>query len=363
MEILNIIQCTNLGGMERSNLDRLEALIEKGHTCHLVSLNTYGDLLTLLERSSVSHEDLDYAKHKIATFFKLCQLIRSGTYDAIICTGHNLLTALALPFRNRHRHVLCIHFHHTGVKPPLFWKIYYRLALLKFAHVFFNSAFTREEAITLVPALTQSSSVLPNIYAMSASPITPADRLQARDKLGLPRDATIVANAGWLIPRKRFDVFLKTAGILIKEVPNVQFIIAGDGSERGRLVELARMEGVETQVHWLGWIKDIDCVYAASDVVLFNTDWDAVARTPIEAGVHGVNVVCSEVNGGLRDLFGDPSWIIPRHEPRELADLLQYYLGSPQASKEQIIEIRHNIRVKCSPDAHVRQLLHALGNI
>jgi len=361
LKILNIIQCTNLGGMERSNLDRLEALVEAGHACHLVSLNAYGDLLPLLEQSRVSHEALDYAKSKVGTFFKLCRLARSGAHDAIICTGHNLLTALALPHRNRRRQVLCIHFHHTGVKPPLFWKTYYRLALSRFSHVFFNSSFIRNEALALVPALAQSSSVLPNIYAMPPR-IDAAGRLRARGKLGLPSDATIVSNAGWLIPRKRFDVFLKTAAVLAREITNMRFVIAGDGAERPKLEELARAEGLEGRLHWLGWQEDVASVYAASDAVLFNTDWDAVARTPIEAGVLGVNVVCSEINGGLRDLFDDPPWILRCHDPRQLASMLRRYLESPKDREEQISQIRNTVLSKCSPKTHVEKILHALGN-
>ena len=269
------------------------------------------------------------------------------------------MATLALPRRCRGRHVLCIHFHHEGVKPPFFWKIYYRLALSKFAHVFFNSSFIRNEAVALVPALEQSSSVLPNIYEIPAK-VTLRERMEARDKLKLPHDATIISNAGWLIPRKRFDVFLKTAGIMRKSVPGVQFIIAGDGSEREHLIELAHEEKLGESVHWLGWQEDVECIYTASDAVLFNTDWDAVARTPIEAGVLGVNVVCSEINGGLRDLFDNPPWILKKHDSQQLALLLQYYLNSSQASKEQIEQIRQTILKKCSADKHIEQILAAL---
>lgn len=347
--------------MERSNLDRLEALVEAGHACHLVSLNAFGELLPLLRQSRVSHEALDYAKSKLGTFFRLRRLVRSGAYDAILCTGHNLLATLALSRRNRRRQVLCIHFHHTGVKPSLFWKLYYRLALSRFGHVFFNSSFIRNEALALLPALARSSSVLPNIYALP-EPVGADGRLQARDKLGLPRDATIVSNAGWLIPRKRFDVFLKTAGVLCREIPNSRFVIAGDGSERARLQELAKAEGLEDRVHWLGWCEDVASVYAATDAVLFNTDWDAVARTPIEAGVLGVNIVCSELNGGLRDLFNDPPWILPDHDPEKLAALLRHYLNSPEERGKQVAEIRETILTKCSPEIHVEKMLRALGN-
>ena len=101
-------------------------------------------------------------------------------------------------------------------------------------------------------------------------------------------------------------------------------------------------------------------VYAASDVVLFNTDWDAVARTPIEAGISGVNVVCSELNGGLRDLFDHPPWILSDHDINRLAELLEFYLSSKKECEEQIVGIREIILSKCSPKAHLEQILDVL---
>ncbi len=42
MRVLNIIQCTNLGGMEQSNLLRLKGLIARGHEVEVISLTPTG---------------------------------------------------------------------------------------------------------------------------------------------------------------------------------------------------------------------------------------------------------------------------------------------------------------------------------
>ncbi len=42
MKVLNIIQCSNLGGMEQSTLESLTELKNKGHDVEMVSLHPAG---------------------------------------------------------------------------------------------------------------------------------------------------------------------------------------------------------------------------------------------------------------------------------------------------------------------------------
>ncbi|MDD2462572.1 MAG: glycosyltransferase family 4 protein [Desulfobulbus sp.] len=345
--------------MERSNLARLKALQAEGHECRLVSLNAFGDLLPLLKKSSIEHEALHYGTDKLGTFKELFRKLRRDDYDAVICTGHSLLVLLALSVRQRARQMLCIHFHHFGVKPLWFWKLYYWLAIKRFNHIFFNSSFIREEALALAPALAEVSSVLPNIYEFPV--VNCEKRCEMKKKLGIKPDVMVVANAGWLIPRKRFDVFIDTAAVIKHKCSNTFFVIAGDGSEAGELRRRVDACGLQDSFKWLGWQDDMETVYGATDLVLFNTDWDAVARTPIEAGLRGVNVVCSEINGGLRDLFDHPPWILDRHDPGQLAEMVLRLLSDTEQQRGQVVEIRETIARKCSHYAHVQNIIERLS--
>src|SRR5581483_10576503 len=71
------------------------------------------------------------------------------------------------------------------------------------------------------------------------------------------------------------------------------FAIAGDGPERASLESLARETGISKSVRWLGWLKDMTSFYQALDVLQFNSDWDALGLTPVEAMSFGIPVVCS----------------------------------------------------------------------
>jgi glycosyltransferase involved in cell wall biosynthesis len=81
--------------------------------------------------------------------------------------------------------------------------------------------------------------VIPNGWS---DRLHPADTARARKHLGLPPNGVVVGWVGRLIPVKGADVFLRAVARLT-QVP-VTISIIGDGSERERLDELVREEGL-----------------------------------------------------------------------------------------------------------------------
>jgi hypothetical protein len=77
--------------------------------------------------------------------------------DALLLTGHNLPVLLAIAGHCRGRRLLAIHFHHTGVKPRWFWRLYYALARRLVNAITFPSDFVRDEAVSLCPALSSKA--------------------------------------------------------------------------------------------------------------------------------------------------------------------------------------------------------------
>ncbi len=73
---------------------------------------------------------------------------------------------------------------------------------------------------------------------------------------------------------------------------------------RDSLQRLAASLGIATPgVIWTGWLTDLTPFYAGIDVLLFNSDWDALGLTPVEAMSYGVPVVASVEHGGLGEIL------------------------------------------------------------
>jgi len=362
MRILNVMQCTNLGGMEQASLRLMTGLQARGHGCQVLSLNPLGGLAPLLETSGIAAEGLAYrGRGGWRSAVELRGRLASVRADALIMTGHNLLAMLLLGQLCRGRRLLAMHFHHTGVKPSWQWRRIYAVARRRFGHITYPSDFIRREAVAIDPKVGAIAVTVRNPLALPELP-DEQTRREARARVGLPRDAKLVGNAGWLIQRKRFDVFLQVASRVSRKDPSVAFVVAGDGDRRDSLMGLARDLGLEGRVFWLGWQKDMAAFYQAIDVLLFNSDWDALAMTPIEAMSYGVPVVASVLNGGLDEVMtGAPlGRLYHRHDLDGMCEaVLDYVNGVGAEAKEQA---RHHIASICDYERCVTEVERLLSH-
>jgi glycosyltransferase involved in cell wall biosynthesis len=363
MRVCNIIQCANLGGMEHSSLLLLKYLQDRGHEVEFLSLQPLGGIAPLLAHHSIPAEGLAYRGtggwRSIRDFRRR---IRRTNCDALIMTGHNLLATEALGGFCADRRILSIHFHHAGVKPLWQWRLIYRSALAKFSAIVFPSDFIREEAEAIVPAMKGVSHTVGCPIELWAPP-TLAQRLQARQILGLPQHARIVGNAGWIIPRKRFDIFLKVARNLAAANPDTIFVIAGDGPEADAMKSLSVELGIADRVRWLGWQADLKPFYQSLDLLLFNSDWDAMGRTPLEALAFGVPAVASILQGGLQEILTRESYrpLFTTHDIDEMTNAALLILNDGPTASRVVDAGRRQLERLASPSRYMDRVCEIVG--
>jgi len=348
MKILILIQCTNLGGMEQAALELAKELKLQGHQPEFLSLTPVGNLGPVLESLGIPVSGIDYrGAFGWKSFVPLKRKLSGIDVDALIMFGHNLMGMLALGSFCRNRRLLTLHFHHQGVMNPLLWKTLYAVARWRFAKVVFPSAFIRDEAITLSPWIQKRSLILRYPFA-SHSTVSLEEKRNARRALGIAEADAVVGNAGWLIPRKRWDVFLRVAELVIKSRPDALFLIAGNGPERESLEALATELGIAHRIQWIGWQSDLSVFYKALDVLLFNSDWDAMGRTPLEAMTYAVPVVASVTHGGLGEIMDSEKhgFFLMEHVLEKLAEYVIRLLDDPvlaastgDAGRKKIMEV------------------------
>jgi glycosyltransferase involved in cell wall biosynthesis len=345
MKVLNLIQCANLGGMEQASFRLMKAMKPLGVESKLLSLHPVGDLAPLLSDAHIPHEGLKYwGPAGIGIIPALISKLRNSDADRFVMTGPHFAAMGAMRLAGVTGAYLAVHFHHTGVKSPAIWRSIYKLALDRFAWVTFPSDFVRAEALAICPALEDRSLTIR--YPQDPSPLVSEEaRLQARMRLELSDSDFVVGNAGWLIPRKRFDVFLRVAAAVVKTVPDAVFLIAGGGEEELRLKSLAADLGLSNKVRWLGWLRDMADFQNSLDVLLFNSDWDALGLTPQETVAKGIPLVASVVNGGLAEILDSESGgrVLKQHDVEELARQLITIKNEPEASRESAVRCREHL--------------------
>jgi glycosyltransferase involved in cell wall biosynthesis len=360
MKVINIIQCTNLGGMERASVRLMEAMQENGYDFSLISLHSLGALKGDLDRANISSVGLNYwGPAGIGVIRQIASQLVKRSDAQIIMTGPHLAAMLGMKLAGRRGKFLAVHYHHEGVKSPAAWRFLYRMALDRFDWVTFPSDFVHDEACSLFPALAARSLTIR--YPNDPPPaITHDERNTARHAWNLADDAFVVGNGGWLIHRKRFDIFIRVAARVAAVEPKARFLIAGGGEDEAKLRALAEELGIEDRIIWLGWLENMQPFYHALDALLFNTEWDALPVTPQEAVASGIPLVASVANGGLREIFDTTlaERILKTHDIEALADQLIEIANKPQLAHERAQSSRDHFLKLSNPqkiaEAHIR---------
>jgi glycosyltransferase involved in cell wall biosynthesis len=156
---------------------------------------------------------------------------------------------------------------------------------------------------------------------------SPGDRLQARERLGIPAESKVIASVRRLVPRMGLGVLLEACALLDGE-PLV--LIGGDGPERGRLEAKAEELGIGRQVRFLGRLSDeaVRDVYRAADVcVVPSIALEGFGLVVLEALACGTPVIASDL-GGLAEALGElaPSLVVPPGDAGRLARRLEHSL-------------------------------------
>lgn len=126
-------------------------------------------------------------------------------------------------------------------------------------------------------------------------------RAKFRKELGVDDETVLVGIVGRLTEIKNHEMFLQTAARV--KLPNVRFVIVGDGSLRETLEQQARALGLEKRVIFAGGRKDPEYFYPALDICALTSRNEGTPLTLIEAMANARPVIATSV-GGVVDLVG-----------------------------------------------------------
>jgi glycosyltransferase involved in cell wall biosynthesis len=153
------------------------------------------------------------------------------------------------------------------------------------------------------------------------------DRRDARDRLGLPPDAPVVAFVARLTAVKRPDRFVALARLVSDRFPDAVFLVAGEGQELAGMQRAAADLG--DRMRYLGWRSDVETVYAAADVTALTSDNEGMPVSLIEAAAVGCPAVTTDVGSAGEVVEDGATGFVTESEPAALADATIRILGDP----------------------------------
>jgi teichuronic acid biosynthesis glycosyltransferase TuaC len=130
----------------------------------------------------------------------------------------------------------------------------------------------------------------------------PHDPTYLRQRLGLP-DLPILASVGNLVPEKDQSLALRA----LRELPEYQLVVVGDGPLRKELVALARTLGVERRVSFVQPMpqRELADLYSSAEALLLTSSREGWPNVVVESLACGTPVIAMDV-GAAREMLQDP---------------------------------------------------------
>lgn len=110
--------------------------------------------------------------------------------------------------------------------------------------------------------------------------------------------------AARLSPEKGVDIGIEAFAQVVKRYPDAQLLIAGEGPEDERMMQVAKRLRVGSRVEWMGYQEDIAGFYDRLTVLLIPSRSEGLPNVALEAMAHGVPVVATAV-GGIPEVVAD----------------------------------------------------------
>lgn len=143
-------------------------------------------------------------------------------------------------------------------------------------------------------------------------------------------DRLTLLHVGRLVSRKHVDLGLRALAALDRD--DIELLVAGDGTHRDRLEELAEQLNVAEQVEFLGFVPEPELpgLYAGSDAFLFLSRYEGFGLTFLEAMASATPVVGTAV-GGFPDVVTDDrdAFVVDR-DPGDVASAVDRLADSPE---------------------------------
>ena len=116
-------------------------------------------------------------------------------------------------------------------------------------------------------------------------------QMKIRDALGLPSGALIALSVGRLHASKGHLFACEALPSLISEIPNLHWLILGEGKQRAELEEKAKALGIARHVHLLGFQDNPLPYYAAATIFFRTVIFEAENLSSYQAIAMGLPVV------------------------------------------------------------------------
>jgi len=140
------------------------------------------------------------------------------------------------------------------------------------------------------------------------------------------------------------DYFIESAKLVLDVMPHVRFFMAGSGDMLPRIIRRAGQLRIGNRFHFTGFLrgKDVDRIFAISDLYVMPSVSEPFGITPLEAMLYDVPVLLSKQSGVsevLQHALKVDFW-----DTREMANKICAVLSYPRLAEVMVKNCREEMR-------------------
>jgi glycosyltransferase involved in cell wall biosynthesis len=186
----------------------------------------------------------------------------------------------------------------------------------------------------------------------SPARFTEEQRVELRERLGIPADAYVIGIVGRLVREKGFFELFDAAAEMVKRHPHLRVMVVGDvlpsdydgtkSEVHARLGEL----GIADKVAFAGMVDDTAPYLHAMDAFTLPSYREGMPISLLEAMSMALPCVATDIRGCREEIVnGESGWLVPSKSAGPLAERLAWNLEHPgdaaamgQRARERVLE-------------------------
>ena len=189
---------------------------------------------------------------------------------------------------------------------------------------------------------------------------------------GVPGDGKCVLSVGRLVERKGHDTAIRAVAHVVKELPDVKYIIVGEGPRKAYLKNLVHEMKIEKNVSFAGRVSDSrlaeyyrDCdLFILPSRIVDEQDYEGFGIVYLEANSYGKPVIGGKA-GGCEDAIEDGvnGFLVDPLDEKELASVVLNLLKKDKLASEIGSKGLQRVKESFTWEKSVKRLIDAIEKI
>lgn len=166
-----------------------------------------------------------------------------------------------------------------------------------------------------------------------------------RNELNIPEDSIVIGMVGRLSKQKGPDIFIKSAAIIKKKIPNSFFVLVGDGELREEIEELIEKYELKDYVKITGWVNNSYKYIKTFDVAVLLSRWEGFGLAIAEYMLCEKPIVASNVDAIPNLIKNNENGILVSSDNvNEAAEALLKIINDNQLANYMVANARERVR-------------------